>query len=63
MGVKNAHYFCGIIFVTIRFHIPDDLMAKELGNFGCLKDKLGNIAYNSVSLYCLTDRMNTPSVS
>jgi len=44
-GERSTTYNFGhVIFETICFHVPNDLVAKELRHLGSLKDETGNIA-------------------
>lgn len=43
---RIAHLFSTIIFVGVRFHIPDDLVAEQLRNFGSLKNEPLDITYH-----------------
>ena len=38
-----------VIFIGVRLHVPDDLVGKELGELGCLKDVPLNVAQGIVS--------------
>ena len=39
-----TYNFGHVIFETIRFHIPNYLVAEQLRHLGSLKDEIGNIA-------------------
>ena len=38
-GLIWIRYFREVVFVSVRFHVPDDLVAEELRNLGSLEDE------------------------
>jgi len=63
---STTYNFCHVIFETICFHVPNDLVAKQLRYLGGLKDEIGDIACGEERL-CLdirnVDMRNAPRSS
>ena len=47
---RVTYNFGHVTFVTVRFHVPDDLVAEQLRYLGGLEDEIGNIAYGEERL-------------
>ena len=47
MATSSAHHFSGIVFVAVGFHVPYDLMTKQLRDFCRFEDKMCNVTCDS----------------
>ena len=44
-----THHFRGLVLVSVRLHVPDDLVSEQLRKLSCLDDVSLNISQNIIS--------------